>query len=198
MQISLRTYALAAVAAASITAAGCGSGSSSSSSKTSGGGGAAEAKSASQGDIPDNQVFLTFPNRHAGYSIKYPEGWTQRGNGGDVTFSDKANLVHVIVASGSKPTAASANAELARQKQSEPTLKAGTAKVVRISGAPVVKVTYTMLGHPDPVTGKRPLLIIDRYELARGGKRATVDLATPKGVDNVDAYKMMIGSFKWQ
>jgi hypothetical protein len=34
--------------------------------------------------------------------------------------------------------------------------------------------------------------------LASGGKRAVVDLGTPKGVDNVDAYRLMIQSFRWQ
>ena len=36
------------------------------------------------------------------------------------------------------------------------------------------------------------------YELAKDGERAVVDLGTPKGVDNVDAYRMMIQSFKWR
>ena len=39
----------------------------------------AEANSAAAGDIPDNQVFLTFGNPRAGYSMKYPEGWAQQG-----------------------------------------------------------------------------------------------------------------------
>ena len=30
-----------------------------------------------------------------------------------------------------------------------------------------------------------------------GGRVATVDLGTPAGVDNVDAYRMIIQSFKW-
>src|SRR5262249_35732043 len=37
-----------------------------------------EVASAATGDIPDNQVFLVFHNNGAGYSIKYPEGWTQQ------------------------------------------------------------------------------------------------------------------------
>ena len=41
----------------------------------------AEANSAATGDIPDNQVFLVFRNATAGYSMKYPEGWAQRGSG---------------------------------------------------------------------------------------------------------------------
>ena len=36
------------------------------------------------------------------------------------------------------------------------------------------------------------------YELARGGRRATVDLGTARGVDNVDAYRMIINSFRWR
>jgi len=48
------------------------------------------------------------------------------------------------------------------------------------------------------VTGKRVTLIVDRYVLSHAGKLATVDLGTAKGVDNVDAYKMMIASFRWR
>ena len=33
--------------------------------------------------------------------------------------------------------------------------------------------------------------------IKRGGKEAIVDLATPVGVDNVDAYRLMIESFRW-
>ena len=48
------------------------------------------------------------------------------------------------------------------------------------------------------MTGKRVTLIVDRYYLARGSRRAVVDLGTPKGVDNVDAYRLMIESFRWR
>ena len=51
---------------------------------------------------------------------------------------------------------------------------------------------------PDPVTGKRLKLIIDRYEYGNKGKVAVLDLATPEGVDNVDAYRMISESFEWQ
>ena len=48
------------------------------------------------------------------------------------------------------------------------------------------------------MTGKRVTLMVDRYELARNGRLAVVDLGTPIGVDNVDAYRMMIQSFAWR
>ena len=48
------------------------------------------------------------------------------------------------------------------------------------------------------MTGKRVTLLVDRYELASAGRVAVIDLGTPRGVDNVDAYRMMINSFRWR
>jgi hypothetical protein len=157
-----------------------------------------EAQSAATGDIPDNQVFLTFTDHPAGYSIRYPEGWARRGSGTDVTFQEKANVIHVVVMEGTQPTSASATAALERLKHSDPTIKVGTPEQLTIAGAPVVKVTYTRLSAADPVTDKRLPLTIDRYLYARGGKVATLDLGTPVGVDNVDAYRMISQSFRWR
>jgi hypothetical protein len=141
-----------------------------------------EAQAAATGDIPDNQVFLTFRNTAAGYSMKYPEGWTQQGAGAKVTFRDKNNVVRIDVAQAPKPTAA--------------TVKG--AQAITISGKPALKATYTTQSAPNAVTGKRVTLVVDRYYLWRGGKRAVVDLGTPRGVDNVDAYRLMIESFRWR
>src|SRR5438477_7235908 len=95
--------------------AGCGS--SKSNGSSAGGGGSpgalsAESRSAATGDIPDNQNFLTFRDKAAGYSISYPEGWAQTGSGSDVTFRDKNNIAHILVTQGTAPTTASVNAEL--------------------------------------------------------------------------------------
>lgn len=199
--------------------AGCGSSSGSSSAGPSGGSAAtgnvasqpaaapstsgasalsADARSAATGDIPDNQVFLVFTNPAAGYSIKYPEGWTQSGSGHDVTFRDKNNLVHVLIGSGAPPTTASVAAQLTALKSSSPTLSFRSPQVVKVGSSSAVKGVYTTLSAPNPVTGKRVTLIVDRYELARRGRVATVDLGTPVGVDNKDAYRMMIASFQWR
>jgi hypothetical protein len=156
-----------------------------------------EAQSAATGDIPDNQVFLTFTDRPAGYSIRYPEGWARRGSGPDVTFQEKGNVIHVVVAKGAPPTSASATANLERLKRSDPTIKVGKLEHLTIAGAPVIKVTYTRLSTPDPVTRKRLPLTIDRYLYAHGGKVATLDLGTPVGIDNVDAHRLISRSFRW-
>jgi hypothetical protein len=152
----------------------------------------AEATSAATGDIPDNQVFITFRNRRTGYSMKYPEGWAQQGAGAKISFRDKNNVVRVVVASGRPPSAGAIRAGLHGAK-----LVSGPTRTT-ISGAPAWKVTYTTQSAPNPVTGKRVVLLVDRYYLARGGKEAIVDLGTPKGVDNVDAYRLMIESFRWR
>jgi hypothetical protein len=129
----------------------------------------AEANAAATGDIPDNQVFLAY--RGPGYTVKYPEGWTKSGSGKNLSFSDKDNSIHLVLTSGSPPIP----------------LHGGRAKV-----------TLHRLGQPNSVTGKRPRLIIDRYVYGKGGKVAVLDLATPKGVDNVDAYRLISQSFRWQ
>jgi hypothetical protein len=157
-----------------------------------------EAKSKATGDIPDSQVFLSYRNTQAGYSMQYPEGWAQRGAGDDVTFQEKNNIVHILVSRGAVPTAASTVAELARERQRQPSLTYGAASTVSVQGAPVLKVSYSTVSAPNAVTGKRVQLLVDRYVYARAGKVATVDLGTAKGVDNIDAYKLMSRSFRWQ
>jgi PsbP len=199
---------VAALAGAALMAAGCGSSkkSSSAGSTTAGparggqsaGALSAEAKSAATGDIPDNQVFLIFHDTAGGYSMKYPEGWTQRGSGADVTFKNNNNLVHIVVANGGAATPASVAAQLRALKASDSTLEFQTPRSITLGGSQAVKVTYTTTSAPNPVTGKRVTLIVDRYELAKAGKHAVVDLGTPTGVDNFDAYRLMIQSFRWR
>jgi hypothetical protein len=186
--------------AAALAAGGCGSSGGGGSESGGGSAGAlsAEARSAATGDIPDNQVFLVFHDSSAGYSIKYPEGWTRTGSGGDVTFQDKNNLVHVFVAPGQAPTVQSAASQLTKLGRSRPSLVVTSRpRPVTIKRMRMIRSAYATRSAPNPVTGKRVTLVVDRYQLARGGKTATVDLGTPKGVDNVDAYRLMIESFTW-
>ena len=155
----------------------------------------AEAKSAAAGDIPDNQVFLVFANHGGGYSVKYPEGWAQAGSGRSVTFRDKNNIVRIVVAAGSTPTSASVHRDVASLRGAK--VRSAPQPVSLPSGR-ALKVTYTTVSAPDPVTGKRVTLTVDRYYVGHGGKLAIVDLGSPVGVDNVDAYRLIIQSFRWR
>ena len=185
--------------------AGCGSSSSGSGSATSANAGttnsspgalSAEAKSAASGDIPDSQVFVTLHG--AGFSMQYPEGWVQRTAASGTTLQDKNNLVRIGVRRGTAPSAAQVAQELQRQKQTTLSLQAGVPSSVTVGKTQAVKVSYTTQSAANPVTGKRVLLLVDRYVIPGAGRYAIVDLGSPKGVDNVDAYKMMIGSFRWR
>jgi hypothetical protein len=155
----------------------------------------AEAKAATTGDIPDNQVFLRFSDPSAGYSMKYPEGWAQQGSGSLVTFRDKNNIVRIVVKPGGAVAPADAKRDLAAVTGATIT---GGPTATTISGHPAVKVSYTTQSAANAVTGKKLTLAVDRYYLWRAGKRAVVDLGTPQGVDNVDAYRLMIESFTWR
>ena len=131
---------------------GCGS---SKSKSGEGGQSAADAKSAATGDIPDNQVFLTFRNQAAGYSILYPEGWARKGGGNRTTFQDKNNVIRIVVRRGDRPTVASTRADVEKLKASTPSLTVGSAQTVTLQGQPVVKVSYSSKSPPNPVTGLR-------------------------------------------
>jgi hypothetical protein len=159
---------------------------------------AADANSAATGDIPDTQVFLTYHNRAGGYSMSYPEGWAIKENGGNVTIAEKNNLLHVVVEKGATPSITSISAALQRLKKANKSLTFTVPSFVRLPAAPALEATYTTRSTPNPVTGKSVLLVVDRYELGHNGKVAVVDLGTPKGVDNVDAYRMIINSFRWK
>ncbi len=155
----------------------------------------AETTATAAGDIPDNQVFLTFRNPAAGYSMQYPEGWALQGTGRNVSFRDKNNVVRIVVTNGSLPTVDATRAELT---STPGTRIERNPSQLTVSGSPAIKVVYSTESAPNPVTGKRVTLVVDRYYLAHAGKEATVDLGTPRGVDNVDAYRQMIESFRWR
>ena len=155
----------------------------------------AEANAAATGDIPDKQVFLFFRNARAGYSMKYPEGWAQQGGGKTVVFRDKNDIVRIEVGGGPAPTGSTIKQDLRSLKG----VKVVSApRPMQLPAGRAFEVVYQTESAPNTVTGKRVTLVVDRYYLERGGRRAVVDLATPRGVDNVDAYRLMIESFRWR
>jgi hypothetical protein len=212
-------FRLAAVSVA-VAACACGSGSSVGVSSTTGssapgpssstaGAGAlvAEAQQIAAGDIPDNQVFLTYRNRSVPYSMKYPEGWAVSVQGGTTLIRDKNNLIRIVTATGSRPTVATVKSELASLQVQTPSLHPGTPSAhptcairghTRAVPAAAVRVDYSTLSAADPVTGKRVKLLVNRYYMFHAGHVVTIDEGTPQGVDNVDAYCLMISSFRWQ
>jgi hypothetical protein len=155
----------------------------------------AESQSAATGDIPDNQTFVVFTEPAAGYTIKYPEGWAQSGGGAHVVFRDKNNIIRIVVRNGGLPSPATVRREVGALPGA--TLVKQPRQLKLPSGTSI-KVVYSTRSAPNAVTGKRVTLVVDRYYLSHGAKQAIVDLGTPQGVDNVDAYRLMIESFRWR
>src|SRR5438128_4444210 len=70
------------------------------------------------GDIPDDQVFVSYTSSVGGYSLKVPEGWARSEKGADVDFIDKLDGVEVVVASAiAAPTAKDVTAGLAKPEK---------------------------------------------------------------------------------
>lgn len=182
-----------AVALAAISA-GCGASSGTPTTTTGAGALQAEANATAAGDIPDNQVFLTFRDSSVGYSMKYPEGWAQRGAAGSVTFRDKNNIVRAVVSSGAAWTTSAVTADVQALHGAR---VQGQPQAITLSGRPAFKVVYRTVSAPNPVTGKRVTLTVDRYYVWTHGRRAVLDLGCPVGVDNVDAFRLISESFRW-
>jgi len=146
------------------------------------------------GDIPDNQVYLTYTG--SAFTIKYPEGWVQTTPSDGVRFTDKDNGITVKISQSAAPTIASVRADVRAISGAAITTDAHS---ISLPGGAAVLATYQVDGPADPVTGKRPRLTVDHYELAgSGGRKAVLELANPIGADNVDAYRLVAESFRWR
>lgn len=145
------------------------------------------------GDIPDTQVYLSYQG--SGFAIKYPEGWVLTRTNYGVTFQDKDNKITVAINGGPPPTISSVSSEIRSISGAHVT---AVPHALNNAAGSNVAVTYEVDGTADAVTGKHPHLSVDRFELARNGKLAVLELASPVGVDNVDAYRLIAESFRWQ
>ena len=176
--------ALLALAVASLLASGCGF-TASQASPTPGGGTAPAG-----GDIPDTQVFLRYQG--SSFSLEYPEGWQQTAASTSVVFQDKDNRVSATIKGVPAPPLAKVASDLpAGAHVTSP------ATETRLPSGTAVKISFQVQGQPDPVTGKRPTLAEDRYYIPGSGRHAVLELASPVGVDNVDAYTRIAESFRW-
>jgi hypothetical protein len=149
------------------------------------------------GDVPDNAVFLTYQQAALRFSIQYVEGWQVTTQPDGVVIRDKDSSESVaVVATSADPTIYATETDL---------LALGGQAGFNLVKRDTVKVGVTALVHlkyhipapPDPVTGKQVPSTVDRYYVPGTGAIAIVSLATPDGVDNVDAFRQMIESFAW-
>jgi hypothetical protein len=150
------------------------------------------------GDIPDSQVFVTFKSP-AGFSVKAPEGWARTERNHGVRFADKYNAVDIdISAAVVLPSAASVkNGQAAELVKTGRAVEIKMIKNVKLPAGPAVLIVYQSNSEPNPVTNKQLRLEANRYLVFRNGKLAAIDLSAPLGADNVDQWKLIAHSFRW-
>ena len=150
------------------------------------------------GDIPDDQVFVSYSPPGAGYSVKVPEGWSRSSSGGAVTFTDKLNSVQLDSASAAKaPSVSNGQRELSKLASTVPGYKPGQVSTVQRGAGTALLITYTGDGAPDPVTGKVVTDAFERYEFFNNGRLAVLTLSGPDGADNVDPWMIVSDSLRW-
>ena len=151
----------------------------------------------SHGDIPDNAVFLDYRGTNPAFSIKYVEGWQvgQRPDGVVIRDKDSSEAVSIVAPQADVPGyVASSDLPFLRAQTG---FKLDRQDTVKIGGTTYVHLVYHMPAAADPVTGKQVPSTVDRYFVPGPNGLAIVSLSTPDGVDNVDAFRQMIESFRW-
>jgi hypothetical protein len=152
------------------------------------------------GDIPDNQVFVPVTPAGAPYTVSVPQGWVQSRDGAAMVFTDKFNSVRLE----SRPLAAAPDVasvrarDVAALQTSAPGFALGDVQAVQRTAGSAVLVTYTATSPTNAVTGKSVTEAAERYVFWRGGREAILTLSGPKGSDNVDPWRRVTDSFRWQ
>jgi len=151
------------------------------------------------GDIPDNTAYVAFSPAGGGYSVKAPEGWSRTSTGAKTSFTDKLNRIQMSAApAATRPSVASVT------KTDFPLVKATVANVtlgkvstvVRSAGSAIL-LTYQGDSTPDQVTGKVVRDAFERYTFYRAGKRVDLTLSGPTNADNVDPWRIVSDSLRW-
>lgn len=152
------------------------------------------------GDIPDNAIFITYNNAVGGYSLQYIEGWvaTEKLQGSvEIRDKDSSESVQVRPLPSTDLTTYARQVDVPGLQGNLTSFAVTSLTTVQLNGNPVVKLSYTSLSDPDPVTGKKRPVTSDRYYLQGAGRLAILTLVTPQGVDNVDAFNQIRDSFRW-
>jgi hypothetical protein len=147
------------------------------------------------GDIPDDQIFVSYKSPASGYSLKVPEGWARSEKGSDVQFIDKFDGVAIIVDAAA--TAPTIKDIIVRLGKAEKGFKVVSTKEIRLPAGSALLVKYESDSETNPVTNKRIRLEDEAYAFYKNGKIAILILWAPVGADNADQWKLISESFRW-
>lgn len=150
------------------------------------------------GDIPDNQVFITY-RADAGYSMPVPEGWARSAIDHGVRFADKYDAVDLqtLTASGPMTVASVTATEAATLVAQGHAVDVTSVHAMHLPSGDAVAIDYLSNSEVNPVTNRKIRLENRRIYLTHGTVEAVVTLSAPAGADNVDQWKMMADQFRW-
>jgi hypothetical protein len=198
-RIPLHVAGLVAVTAVLSACGGGSSGSPTTKATTTTAGASSTPETNPAGDIPDNQVYVPFSPPGGGFSVKVPEGWARSRNGTATTFTDKLNSIRIETQqAAAPPTVASGTRELPKIKATAHGFVPGKVTTVGRKAGQAVRITYRADSAQDPVTGKTVADAVERYEFWHSGRTVVLTLSGPTGADNVDPWKLVSDSLRWQ
>jgi hypothetical protein len=150
------------------------------------------------GDIPDNAVFLHYKDKTNGFNVDYVEGWQVSPTTDGVAIRDKDSSEIVKIVPGTLDVTGYLDNTDLPALQTTDGYRFLSQDTVVVNGTPVTHVQYQQLAQPDPVTNKRVPSLVDRYYFVGSNGLGVLSMSTPKGVDNVDAFRQMAQSFTWR
>jgi hypothetical protein len=152
------------------------------------------------GDIPDNQVFVPFTPTGGGFTVSVPEGWARVSDGQATVFTDKFNSVRVESAPRSTPgdVANARSTDVLQLKGTVLGFLLGDVREVQRTAGRAVLITYAADSPPNPVTGRSVRESVERYAFWHAGRQVVLTLSGPQGADNVDPWRIVTNSLRWQ
>lgn len=152
------------------------------------------------GDIPDNQAYVSYTPPGAALTVKVPEGWARSSQGGVTSFSDKLNTIQIqITPATTAPSEATVrDQDLPHLRATVPNYAQGKVAVVARHAGTGVLATYQGDSAPNPVTGKVVRDAFERYTFFHKGTRVDLTLSGPTNADNVDPWRIVTDSLRWQ
>ena len=150
------------------------------------------------GDIPDSQAFIVFKSS-AGFSIKVPEGWSRKDGKDGTVFNDKYNHISLMNGVSDTPVdmAFAKSGLVPDLEQTGRAVKVTKIEEVPMKSGKVIKIAYDSNSEPNDVTNKQVREENERFYFVKNGKLVVLQLSAPKGADNVDQWKLISTSFKW-
>jgi hypothetical protein len=196
-----------ALAAGALALAGCSSSSSSTSgsapaSTTTTAGGSSAGYVPATGTADTGELFPTYTNRQAGYSLVYPGGWRVSEKGTDVRIARFGNSITVVVRPRTTlPSPKGYQAQLeALLAKHDPKLLSRIDQPAGLFAVGKDKATKAVIEQVRP-TGAPPApdetLVTYRYLFWKNGQLALLSLSSVKGIDNGAAFDLIAGSFRW-